>query len=339
MFKDTYQHMTNRITPSEGLMNRTRAAMQPRRRSFAPRRALAFTLAMILCLGIGTSALAASSADFNDWLYAIFPGWAMYFRPVQLSCEDQGLRLEVTGIHIMGRQADILITLQDLTGDRLDESLDLFDSYSLDTPGDSSATCEFVGYDAESRSAAFRIRYTAQSNIHANKLTFSLRRLLTGKEATATKLYLPLAEYSTAPETQLIGSRLRGWGGSAALDRDSVAEQLVLLPGEEIMPLASGVNLTAAGYLNGKLRVQLLYEDILRTDNHGFLWLEDVHGNRLESTASVAFWAENKTDSYEEYFFDASPEAVQGYALCGDFTTCEQLIEGDWTITFPITDM
>ena len=339
MFKDTYRHMTNRITPDDALLDHTRAAIQPRRRSFAPRRAVAFALAMALCLGIGTSALAASVPEFNGWLYTVSRDWAMYFRPVQMSCEDQGLRLEVQGIRIDGSTAEIYVTLQDLTGDRLDASIDLFDSYGLDTSGDSSAYCQMTGYDAASRIAAFYIFYESDSPIRGDKLTFSLRRLLTKKETTTTTLDIALETLSTAPETLLPGNRIRGWGGIGPEDYASVSQRLLLLPGQDMTSPAPGVTLTAAAFLNGKLHVQMRYDDIARTDNHGFLWLEDAQGNRVECTASVGYWAENGIDSCEEYYFDVTPEDAQKYALHGEFITCQALIEGDWAITFPITDM
>lgn len=339
MFKDTYRHMNHRITPSDSLLHRTLAATQPRRRSFAPRRALAFALAMMLCLGIGTSALAASSPEFNGWLYTISPDWAMYFRPVQMSCEDQRLRLEVQGIRLDNQQAEIYVTLQDLTGDRLDESIDLFDSYGLDTPGGSSAYCQMTSYDATSRTATFYIFYESDAPIRSDKLTFSLRRLLTKKKTTTNTLDIKLAPLSSDPETHLPGNRIRGWGGDGTADAQTIRATPLLVSGESTASLAPGVSLTGAAFVDGKLHVQMLYADILRTDNHGFLWLEDAQGNRLESAASISWWADNKTDSYEEYIFNLTPEQAQGWTLQGEFITCQALIEGDWAITFPITDM
>ncbi len=339
MFKTAYRQLCDRMEPSDALIQRTLRAAKPRKPLFTPRRAVAFALAMMLCLSLGTSALAASFPAFNGWLYTISPDWAMYFRPVQMSCEDQGLRLEVQGIRIERNTAEVYITLQDLTGDRLDESIDLFDSYALDTPGGSSAYCQMTGYDAPSRTATFYIFYESDSPIRSDKLTFSLRRLLTQKETTTAVLDVDLASLPTNPETHLPGNRIRGWGGNSTEDYASISQRLLLLPGEDMISPTPGVALSAAGFLNGKLHVQMRYEDIHHTDNHGFLWLQDAHGNRIESIASVAYWAENETDSYEEYYFDATPEDVQGYAIHGEFITCQALIEGDWAITFPLTDL
>ena len=339
MNKSVYKQLNDRIEPSEALIQRTLRAARPRPAFFAPRRVVAFALALTLCLGLGTSALAAASTSFNGWLYTLSPNWAMYFRPVQMSCEDQGLQLKVQGIRITGRTAEVYVTLQDLTGDRLDASIDLFDSYSLDTPGGSSAYCQMTGYDAATRTATFYIHYESDSPIRSDKLTFSLRRLLTKKETTTASIDLALGSLSADPETHLPGNRIRGWGGSSKESYDSVSQQLLLLPGEDMAVPVPGVALAAAGFLNDKLHAQIRYEDITRTDNHGFLWLEDAQGHRIDSIASVAYWAENKSDSFEEYFFDVSPETAQECTLHGEFITCHSLIEGDWQITFPLADL
>ena len=51
----------------------------------------------------------------------------------------------------------IYITMQDLTEDRIDGSTDLFDSYSINRPFDSSAHCERVRYDESTKTATFLI--------------------------------------------------------------------------------------------------------------------------------------------------------------------------------------
>lgn len=45
--------------------------------------------------------------------------------------------------------------MQDLTGDRIDETMDLFDSYQINRPFDSSGACRLAGYDAQQKAAAF----------------------------------------------------------------------------------------------------------------------------------------------------------------------------------------
>ena len=92
------------------------------------------------------------------------------------------------------------------------------------------------------------------------------------------------------------------------------------------------------GYVAGALQIQVHYADILRTDNHGSLCLQDRHtGELIGPDYSFSFWDEQKSGSYEEYVFsNVSPEDLENYVLYGEFTTAAPAIEGDWRITFPL---
>ena len=61
--------------------------------------------------------------------------------------------MEVIAANIEGADAIILISLQDIMGDRLDETTDLFDSYSIHTPYAQSGGCSLVDYDDETKTA------------------------------------------------------------------------------------------------------------------------------------------------------------------------------------------
>ena len=81
----------------------------------------------------------------------------------------------------------------------------------------------------------------------------------------------------------------------------------------------------------------MLYENILETDNHGQLWL-DNGAEKLECLGSLSFFGENGSDSFEEYVFDVSPAQLADCTLYGSFVTADTLIEGSWEITFPLTE-
>ena len=88
--------------------------------------------------------------------------------------------------------------------------------------------------------------------------------------------------------------------------------------------------------MGGKLRIQLHYDDILNTDNHGFVTLQNSAGEQIDCVTNVAFWDEDGTGSYEEYWFDVGPDQVQGLSARGSFWTCGTAIQGHWEITFPL---
>ena len=218
----------------------------------------------------------------------------------------------------------------------------VYDSYRINRGFDCSATCSRVGYDAQTRTVRFLISITSfdGQDIEGDKLTFSLGRLLTGKTETEGAVAgLDLTAAQAEPATQR--AAIRGLGGPSAdvlrskIDGSYTADMLV--PTGTLAAPAPGVTVTAMGYIDGLLHIQVLYENIHETDNHGQLWLENG-AEKLECLGSLSFFDENESDSFEEYVFDVSPVQLADCTLYGSFVTADTLIEGGWEITFPLTE-
>ena len=279
-------------------------------------------LAACLCLTLllAIPAMAAAIPAFYQALYEISPSTAQFFKPVQMACEDQGIRMEVVASYLHEDTAEIYIAMQDLEGDRLSASTDLLDSYSIHTPFDSSSHCALAGYDPETKTATFLITVEQwnQQKIEGEKLTFSVRQLLGRKEAyTGTILDLDGVALNNA--AQMV--ELRGLDGNLATDWEAggMAQRLAAL----------------------QPTVQLYFEDILKTDNHGFVSL--VHketGERVESYGSLSFFDEAHAGSYTDFIFNDIPaEQLGQYELYGEFMTSSGSIQGNWSVTFPIQAM
>lgn len=342
-FREKYNAMQRDVRPDAPLLQCTRAAAQKapaRPRRLRPLIALA---AVLVCLALTVPAFAmpALAADPNGYalLYSISPAAAQFFKPVNRSDEDNGIRLTVDSVYLHSDTVEVYVALQDLTGDRLDETTDLFDSYRINRGFDCSATCSLAGYDAQTRTARFLISITRfdGQDIEGDKLTFSLNRLLTGKTETEGAVTgLDLAAVQAEPATQQVTRR--GGSGIAAEAGGSTAEtRTALVPTGTLAAPAPGVAITAVGYVDGLLHIQVLYENILETDNHGQLWLENG-AEKPECLGSLSFFAENGSDSFEEYVFDVSPAQLADCTLYGSFVTADTLIEGNWEITFPLTE-
>lgn len=318
----------------------------------------AFGLGGILLRGV--TVLAESVPDVYRYLYKISPETAQFFKPVQLSCEDNGIRMEVVSTYIVDGTAQIYITLQDLTGERLDMSTDLFDSYYINTPfAFIGTTDKNVSYDEETGklTALITIELMDGHKFAGDKLTFRFKQFLSGKkEHSQIALDVDLAAVSLSPDL-MVTKKVRGFGGSEAnvddiftRDEEGISEFITLKQSPEPTEIVSGVTLTATGYVDGKLHVQLCYDDINRTDNHGFLYLIDDKGESISDIYSVSFWDDEGNtadytmdhwdkvgrDSYEDYVFDVEPSALANYELYGDFVTCDSLVKGDWEVTFPL---
>ena len=88
----------------------------------------------------------------------------------------------------------------------------------------------------------------------------------------------------------------------------------------------------AISLVNDKLHVQVYYEDILKYDNHGYIYLSEAEGNKVLSEYSTAFWDEEKQGGYEEYIFNISTDMLEKYKVYGHFFICQNLVEGDWKV-------
>lgn len=67
---------------------------------------------------------------------------------------------------------------------------------------------------------------------------------------------------------------MRGWSGE---DINDDTEFLIPDSSLSYSPV-DGVSVNAYGFINGKLHVQVHYDNILTYDNHGFIQVKDVGG-------------------------------------------------------------
>ena len=303
--------------------------------------ACAACICLVISLSIPT--MAAKIPSFYNVLYEISPATAQFFKPVQRSCESQGIQMEVVASYIHEDTAEIYVSLQDLEGDRLSESTDLFDSYSIHTPFDCTSNCTLVSYDPNTKTATFLITIEQWGNadIVGDKLTFSVRELLGQKEEhKGTINDVDLGHITLNTSTQAVSSR--GMSGDEYVAENEYADSstgvVVLKSNGRIASPTGGVALTGIGYIDGKLHVQVYYEDILKTDNHGFIKLINKNtGENIDCYGSVSFFDEEQRGSYTDYVFTNIPlETLGEGALYGEFVTSSGSIEGDWSITFPL---
>lgn len=335
MLEERYRKLNAPIKASPALINRAlNAAKQPVVRATPIRQMMKLVpvAALILVMTLATPALAANVPAFNELLYRIAPAAAMHFRPVNLSCVDEGVTVELMAVNISGDTAEMYIAVQ---GDAIDGTVDLYDSFQLDTPKDASATCRQETYLPESKTAVFYVYYRHMdgSPIDGQKLTLTLRQMLVDKQKhTLTLTDLLPANTSEAASYRPDEHLINGRGGDAVHNPGAYVN--ILVPAEPVT-LVDGVLFTGSGYVDGKLHIQLRYQDVLRTDNHGFLEFATGDDQRILSIADVSF--REGDDGIFEYIFDPA-QIPANPVLMGDFVTCNTLIEGNWQITFPLVE-
>ncbi len=297
-------------------------------------------VAASLLLVFTTSVPALAAADFEPayhLLYKVSPAIAQKLKPVSMSCEDNGIRFEVISAYVEGSDAKIFISVQDLDGDRIDETTDLFDSFSINTPFDCSSSCENISYDAETKTATFLISISQwnEKDIIGEKITFCVREMLSNKqEYDAVLTDLDMDKTSAASET-ITPTHIFGGGGTNYREIEENFQALKTT-GVLCSPVA-GVEITAMGYVDGKLHIQIKYENVSETDNHGDIYFKNDRSEEIHCIANVAFSTDGEyQERYVEYVYDLSDVDLAQYEAYGYFVTSDTHIEGNWSVTFPL---
>ncbi len=345
-FREQYRQLNDQIFPDTRLIEQmvSRTATRRKRHGSSVRRTAAAACILCAVMYFSLPVLAAHVEPVYRLMYALSPQAAQHFIPVQRTCEDQGIRMEVQSACIYEDTAQIYITTEDLTGDRIDETTDLYDSYSINHPFDAIGTCSLEGYDEATGKASFLITLQempegqGSHSIPGDKVTFSVREFLSHKKHY-NHTFIPV-DLSAVPADSPVQS-VEPCGFSYRSEAYSSMEDnaVALIPGTpmEEFPV-EGISLTAVGCVDGMLHVQLAVENSLENDNHGYVWLTDADEKRLDSVYSINFrdMDENKDITYQEIVFCIPPEGLSDYSLYGNFTISGLKTEGNWRVTFPL---
>lgn len=342
MFEKTYKSMNALIMPDQGLIDdtvnivRNQNRNKLRKTKLFFRKPIAVVAMIVLCIIFATPALAVNVPVIYDLMYFVSPDIAQFFIPVQEACEDNGIRMEVVSVYIHGSTAEVYITLQDLTSNRIDETIDLFDNYSINRAFDSSATCQLMGFDKKTNTATFLILISEWGNrdIAGRKLTFSIQEFISHKTILEDiAVDISLDQVGEAETVQTVDPN--GYGGK----KIEPGNHEVLIPGASIFTPLDGLDVTAIGLIAGKLHIQLATAEKLTLDNHGYFYLVDHEGNQVQSEYSLSFVegmnSSNRVD-YQEFVFDIEPDDAGDYMLYGSFWAGGLQTEGRWQVTFSL---
>ena len=121
-------------------------------------------------------------------------------------------------------------------------------------------------------------------------------------------------EFKSNPE-------IRGFAGNETELPDISSLKLIFPNDSGTDFLIPGVSLTGYAIADGKVHIQIKYDDVLNTDNHGRVYLKGLDETEILCENSVDFWAENHKDSYQEYIFPALEESQNSAEVWGEFWT------------------
>lgn len=357
-FAARYRRRSERITPSLALVADTLTQMQQRTQHPHRNRwsRIAIATAAVVAVGCGAPALAAQTQSGYAFLYAVSPSTAQFFVPIHETCIDQDIQMEVVSAAIHGDTAEVYLTIRDLTGTRFGESApDLYDSYSLHYPArGQSCGCSLVDYDAATSTATFYLSITnmEQQPFTSGKYTFSLRELLVGQQTQkGITVDYALAEVPLSPPVQY----RRPNGGSSSSADSTIFDEInrnngydFLIPQGTLWQSDDGIfRVIAAGYTDGQLHILQQVNQSLGYDNHAWLQLQPTVGDAIDPVYTVCYRDDetNETDgidamdaSYQEFVYAVPYEDLSATKLVGDFYTTSDKIQGDWRVTFRLTE-
>lgn len=350
MFREKYRNMNEQILPDQELVNKIiHSVDEPERernkaKIFFRKPIIIVSMLVVLVLAV-TPVLAANVPDVYRLMYLVSPSVAQFFMPVQKSCEDNGIKMEVVSAYIHEDKAEIYITMQDLIGDRVDETTDLYDSYSINRPFNSSATCQLVGYDKTTKTATFLISIRGWGNekIIGDKITFSVRKFLSGKhEYNEIPIAVDLTNINNTQSAKLVTVN----GGSGPKFEEYVpnfeSKVKVLVPSTPMDFPVEDIDFTGIGYVDGMLHLQTSVVNNLTKDNHGYFFLSDMNGNKIQCDYQVGFaenpYSDNRID-HTEYVFSIPQSEIGQYLFFGTFVTSKSLTAGNWQVTFPLEEI
>ncbi|MEG1417287.1 MAG: hypothetical protein RSC55_01485 [Oscillospiraceae bacterium] len=140
---------------------------------------------------------------------------------------------------------------------------------------------------------------------------------------------------NTQPVSPTGGGEL-GYRESVGFDNNPTA----LVPAEPMSEfIVDGIDLAGIEYIDGKLHIQTAARDNLDDDNHGFFYLMDENGNKIDYNYNFYLLNHQRQPGridYCNYVFDVPQEELANYTLHGDFVTSAMKTEGNRKATFPL---
>lgn len=289
---------------------------------------------VLLAAALAALLIWGAAALGGDFFRSVSAALVQDLTPIRLSDTDQGIVMSVQSVTEKDGAFHVRIALRDELGDRLREGADLFDVYRSGIRRAVSLTCEPLGFDAGTGSSGLIvvIRPGDGRDLEGEKFTLSVTQLMLGQ--TVTETVLPV-DWGNLPRDHAAMRRKvnqLGWtdGYKPAAFEDGTA--LLLQPGSLDLPAAPGVTLTAAGFLENRLRLQLRFDGHSPYDQEA-LTLTAPDGTAYRACAFLYTQAEEGT-VYRDAVYDVTPEALTDCVLSGRFATGGQLLQGDWQITF-----
>ena len=349
---------------------RTKQPVMKKKISFA------FILAMILLLACAATAIAgAVNEDFNTWLYRIWPEAAKTLMPVNMSCEDNWIRMEVISAVADGKELYITYSMEDLKKDRLSTEaspvmyVDSIQEYDWD------ATFEQPIRDEATGKIIFGEHFTYHGNITSSDsvLKAHVHNFASTKQTALVDLFPYLEQYGSEVKTVNVPEGVRPlWRADVYAEQEyeepagfvPASMQVIDPAGSPEIPLADTVFLSGIGMVDGQLHVQLHFvnhpkktigeylgtvscrpdeTDVLLRDKDSEYWFDEkyqVQDYIADGICGIGWGTQPddpQTPEYAELIFAADAGALSPDAQEFFVDISEKIpVIGSWNVEIPV---
>lgn len=296
------------------------------------------SLFLLFSVGVAT----ATSTSMNELVAKVSPEIALLLKPIELSSMDEGINMEVVAAMNDDDSTVVYVTMQDLEGERIDETLDIYDYF---ISNGHSFTNEVVAFDEITKTATVRFLASGGEKLNNSKLKFQIRSFLSDKKVfEQTKVNIDLKSVEDKKPIVLHRDSISGMGGKLYSNAKE-QESFKILPDENLnikIPAIDFMEVTNVGFIQNKLHIQTKWIDNDK-DNHGSFYFMNTAGEKIHPS-SISFGRDKSGkleygNNLQEYVFDVDAINLENYALSGNFTTSGNSVSGNWQTTFKLSDV
>lgn len=343
----TIKNALNSIqTPEYDIVSEVEKRIRKKGPAWGFKRYVSVGLAVCLCLILSIGAMAAAIPGFKNLLPIVGSDFMLLLQPIEIACEDNGIKMEVVGAMNDDEMAVIYITMQDLVGDRIDETLDIY-NYRL--TGTHIATCQIVHFDETTRIATLRMQANGGKKLNGKKVRFQIDSFLSNLlEFDNIETDINLSDVKKEGDSQTVPldtkAGFSGGGGGGLFEKlQSQGEIKILAPDQKqiTLPQVDFAYISNVGFVDGHLHVQTKWVGD-GIDDHGDIYLVDSTGDAICTDVANIYFGIDKSGrskygrDYVEYIFDISNLDLGDLKLMGNFVSHGNYIEGNWKATFRI---
>ena len=278
----------------------------------------------------------SAEAVISDNLDYYHPGVREQLLPVGVSCESNGIRMELVSGLVKDNEAWYIYSLQDPEGRYDDYSPEVFDL--RENAGTTNTFSTAVLYRDRKEHKVYMIwnpHYAEPVKTRERSVTMSLDYLFFSQNVRADLIPL-LQQYGENAQCAKVpeDARDRDFNVPENQERMKVLDYTRPLD----ISLSGNTSVSGIGWIDGQLHIQLRISGLISwsagisaflSEDTGFTDVEEVSYSPLE-------WFTEDGEWYE-YVFDCKPEDAENLKLYFDGTVGRERLQGSWKIQFPLS--